>query len=242
MSQENEIVVSIEDITKIYGEGNSKIKEIKNISLNVHNEEIITIMGPSGSGKSTLLNILGTMDTPTQGKVLINDIDVAHTKERKMAKYRRKYIGFIFENFYLLPNLNVIDNVLAPLIPYGIEDSDQKRAKEILEKVGLKGRERSTVKKLSGGQAQRVAIARALINNPKIILADEPTGNLDSQTGISIVNLLIDLSQNGNAVIIVTHDPRIGKKVREQENGRNIWLKDGEFSTKPTYDVLCYEK
>jgi putative ABC transport system ATP-binding protein len=232
----------LQNISKIYGEADLQITALKNINLEINQGELLTIMGPSGSGKSTLLNILGTMDVPTEGKVLINGVDVARVKERKISKYRRQFIGFIFQDYYLLPNLNVIDNVLSPLIPYGISDQDRQRALDILDTVGLKGREKSTVKKLSGGQAQRVAIARALINNPQIILADEPTGNLDSETGKAIVDVLIKLSQSEKTVIIVTHDPRIGQTVGEQRNGRNIWLRDGKFSERPTYDVFCYER
>lgn len=236
------VTVSLQNISKTYGKGELQIQAVKNLNLDLYEGEIVTVMGPSGSGKSTLLNILGTMDIPTTGDVLINGINVARLKERKIAQYRRKFIGFVFQNFYLLPNLNVIDNVLSPLIPYKITTDDRVRALMLLEKLGLKGREKSPVKKLSGGQAQRVAIARALINNPKLLLADEPTGNLDSETGKEIVKTLIQLSQSGTTVIIVTHDPRIGQMVEAQSNGRNIWLQDGEFSENPTYDAFCYDK
>ena len=147
---------------------------------------------------------------------------------------------FIFQSFFLLPNLNVIDNVLIPLIPYGITKEDKERAQKLLITVGLGDRSESKVRKLSGGQSQRVAIARALINDPKILLADEPTGNLDSETGKSIVELLIDLTKKGTTVIIVTHDPRIAAAIEEHPRGRNIWIQDGKLSNEPTYDMYCW--
>lgn len=235
------VLVSLRNVSKIYGKDEAKIEALKGISLDIQEGQIVTIMGPSGSGKTTLLNILGTMDLPTSGEVIVGDIDLAKIKENKIARYRQSLIGMIFQNFYLLPNLDVMNNVLSPLIPYGIKSKDEKRAFDLLKAVGLEGREKSNVRKLSGGQAQRVAIARALVNDPQIILADEPTGNLDSETGKAIINLLISLSQQGKTVIIVTHDPRIGQMVAAMSNGRNIWMQDGAFSDKPTYDVFCYD-
>ena len=198
-------------------------------------------MGPSGSGKSTLLNTLGTMDVPTSVEVLLDGVNVDNLPESKLASFRKNSIGFVFQNFYLLPNMDVLGNVLVPLIPYGITEKDRQRAKDIVKAVGLEGRENSAVNKLSGGQMQRVAIARALINNPKIILADEPTGNLDSETGKTIIDLLLTLTDEGKTVIIVTHDLRIGQMIKEHPKGKNIWLKDGELSEKATYNVACYE-
>jgi len=197
-------------------------------------------MGPSGSGKSTLLNILGAMDKPSSGEVLVNNIDIGNLPERKLSNYRKEEIGFIFQSFYLLPNLDVIGNVLIPLIPYGIKDKDRKRAQELLELVGLGERAKSKVNKLSGGESQRVAIARALINNPKVILADEPTGNLDSETGKSIIELLIKLAEKGKTLIIVTHDPRVASIVSDHPLGKSIWIKDGKLSDQPTYDMYCW--
>ncbi|WP_371804871.1 ABC transporter ATP-binding protein [Candidatus Lokiarchaeum ossiferum] len=239
--RQNRAVISMQDIRKQYGKGDLMIEAVKGINLDIDYGNIVTIMGPSGSGKSTFLNILGTMDKPTTGRVFIEGIDVAQIKERNISQYRKKLIGFVFQNNYLLQNLNVIDNILSPLIPYGISSDDKKRALMLIEKLGLEGREKSTVKKLSGGQAQRVAIARALINQPRILLADEPTGNLDSETGKEIIETLISLSKSGTTIIIVTHDPRIGQMIEMQENGRNIWLEDGKLSDKPSYDVFCYD-
>ena len=233
-------IIKLEQVSKIYGEERTTITALNNVDLEIEEGKIITIMGPSGSGKSTLLNILGAMDIPSSGKVLVGDTDIGRLPERKLSDYRKKIVGFIFQSFYLLPNLDVIGNVLMPLIPYGIKDSDRQKAQELLELVGLGDRAKSKVRKLSGGESQRVAIARALINDPKVILADEPTGNLDSETGKSIIELLIKLAEKGKTIIIVTHDPRIAQVISEHPLGQNIWIKDGELSEKPTYDLYCW--
>lgn len=233
-------LITLKNVSKIYGEGRTEIKALNKVDLEIEKGKIITIMGPSGSGKSTLLNILGAMDAPSSGTVLVNDIEIGSLAERKLSSYRKETVGFIFQSFYLLPNLDVMGNVLIPLIPYKIKDKDRQRAQEILDRVGLGNRGESKVGKLSGGESQRVAIARALINNPKIILADEPTGNLDSETGKSIIELLIKLAEDGKTIIIVTHDPRIAQVISEHPLGKNIWIKDGELSEKPTYDMFCW--
>jgi putative ABC transport system ATP-binding protein len=233
-------LITLKNVSKIYGEGRAQIKALNNVDLEIDQGKIVTIMGPSGSGKSTLLNILGAMDSPSSGTVMVNNLPIGNLAERKLSSYRKNTVGFIFQSFYLLPNLDVMGNVLIPLIPYGIKDNDRQRAQEILDKVGLGNRGYSKVGKLSGGESQRVAIARALINNPKIILADEPTGNLDSETGKSIIELLIKLAEDGKTIIIVTHDPRIAQVVSEHPLGKNIWIKDGQLSDKPTYDMYCW--
>ena len=233
-------LITLKNVSKIYGEERTQIKALDNVDLEIDQGKIVTIMGPSGSGKSTLLNILGAMDSPSSGTVLVNNLPIGNLAERKLSSYRKNTVGFIFQSFYLLPNLDVMGNVLIPLIPYGIKDTDRQRAQEILDKVGLGDRGHSKVGKLSGGESQRVAIARALINNPKIILADEPTGNLDSETGKSIIELLIKLAEDGKTIIIVTHDPRIAQVVSEHPLGKNIWIKDGQLSEKPTYDMYCW--
>jgi len=233
-------LITLNNVSKIYGEGRTEIKALNNVDLEIDQGKIVTIMGPSGSGKSTLLNILGAMDSPSSGTVLVNDIEIGSLAERKLSSYRKETVGFIFQSFYLLPNLDVMGNVLIPLIPYKIKDKDRQRAQEILDRVGLGNRSESKVGKLSGGESQRVAIARALINNPKIILADEPTGNLDSETGKSIIELLIKLAEEGKTIIIVTHDPRIAQVISEHPLGKNIWIKDGQLSEKPTYDMFCW--
>jgi len=235
-------LISIKNISKIYGEQRSVIKALNGIDLTIEKGKIITIMGPSGSGKSTLLNILGAMDIPTEGEVIVDGIDIAKLPERKLSYYRKNTVGFVFQNFYLLPNLDVIGNILIPLIPYGIKQKDRQRAQNLLDRMGLGDRAQSKVRKLSGGESQRVAIARALINDPKIILADEPTGNLDSETGKSIIELLISLAKEGKTIIIVTHDPRVAQIISQNPLGRNIWIKDGQLSNEPTYDMFCWDK
>lgn len=237
---EAETVIKLEKITKIYGEERNAITALDNVDLDIQKGKIITIMGPSGSGKSTLLNILGAMDSPTSGKVLVDGEDIGQLPEKKLFGYRKNTIGFVFQDYYLIPNLDVIGNVLIPLIPYGITEEDRERAQKILDSVGLGNRTESKVNKLSGGQAQRVAVARALINQPKVILADEPTGNLDSETGKSIIELLMKLAEEGTTVVIVTHDPRIAAVVSENERGQNIWIQDGRLSNEPTYDMYCW--
>ena len=233
-------LITLKNVSKVYGEGRTEIKALNDVDLVIEQGKIVTIMGPSGSGKSTLLNILGAMDSPSSGTVLVNDIEIGGLAERKLSSYRKYTVGFIFQSFYLLPNLDVMGNVLIPLTPYGIKDENRQRAQEILDRVGLGKRGHSKVGKLSGGESQRVAIARALINNPKIILADEPTGNLDSETGKSIIELLIKLAEDGKTIIIVTHDPRIAQVISEHPLGKNIWIKDGQLSEKPTYDMFCW--
>lgn len=235
-------LITLKKVSKIYGEERSIIKALDGIDLKIEEGKIITIMGPSGSGKSTLLNILGAMDIPTEGEVIVNEVDIARLPERKLSDYRKNTIGFIFQSFYLLPNLDVMGNVLIPLIPYKIKEEDKQRAQYLLDRVGIGDRGHSKVRKLSGGESQRVAIARALINNPKIILADEPTGNLDSETGKSIIELLISLAKEGKTIIIVTHDPRVAQIISENPLGQNIWIKDGKLSDEPTYDMFCWDK
>ncbi len=233
--------ITLKNVSKIYGEERTTIKALDKIDLTIEEGKILTVMGPSGSGKSTLLNILGAMDKPTSGEVFVNNFEIGDLPERKLSNYRKNQVGFIFQNFYLLPNLNVIDNVLIPLVPFGIKEKDREKAQEILEIVGLGDRAKTKVVKLSGGESQRVAIARALINDPKLILADEPTGNLDTETGKSIVETLINLAEKGTTLIIVTHDPRVVSLVRKHPLGRSIWIKDGKLSEQATYDLDCWD-
>jgi len=230
-------LIKLKNISKIYGEETRTIKALDRVDLNIDEGKVITIMGPSGSGKSTLLNLIGAMDDPSSGEVYVNNIEIGSLPERKLAIFRKNVIGFVFQNYYLLPNVDVIGNVLVPLIPYKISLHDRMRAIELLEIVGLGDRIHSKVGKLSGGESQRVAIARALINDPAVILADEPTGNLDSTTGKSIVELLISFTEREKTVIIVTHDPRIAKMVSENPYGKNIWIKDGRLTEDPEFDM-----
>lgn len=230
-------LIELKKVSKIFGEEIRTIKALDNLDLTIEKGKVITIMGPSGSGKSTLLNLIGAMDDPTSGEVYVNNTEIGRLPERKLAVFRKNIIGFVFQNYYLLPNIDVVGNVLLPLIPYGISSQNRMKALELLELVGLGDRIHSKVSKLSGGESQRVAIARALINDPEVILADEPTGNLDSKTGKSIVELLINLTEQGKTVIIVTHDPRIAKMVLEHRYGKNIWINDGKLIDNPDFDI-----
>ena len=230
-------LINLKKVSKVYGVETRILKALDNVDLKIEEGKVITIMGPSGSGKTTLLNLIGAMDDPSSGEVFVNGIEVGSLPERKLSEYRKKVVGFVFQNYYLIPNMDVIGNVLIPLIPYGISLQDRMRAIELLEMVGLGDRIHSRVGKLSGGESQRVAIARALINNPAVILADEPTGNLDSTTGKSIVELLISLTERRKTVIIVTHDPRIAKMVSENTYGKNIWIKDGRLTDDADFDM-----
>lgn len=212
------------DVKKFYKMGTVLVKALNGVSLTVEDGEFLSIMGPSGSGKSTLLNILGALDKPTSGSVYFDNIDLARVDESVLYQLRRKKVGFIFQSFNLIPTLSALENVIIPLVPTPIPNYKRiKKAKNLLDRVGLAKRMLHKPSELSGGERQRVAIARALINNPTIVLADEPTGNVDSTTGEEIMQLLRELNQNmGTTLVVVTHDPEIGKST-----SRIIRLKDG---------------
>src|SRR6056297_4239206 len=231
-------LIDLQEVNKTFGEGHRKIRALDEVTLKIEEGDLISIMGPSGSGKSTLLYIIGAMDKPNSGKVLINGRNVANLPEGKLSEHRKDMIGFVFQNYYLISKLDVLGNVLMPLVPYKKNRKlGKKRALKLIKFVGLEGREHSKVGKLSGGESQRVAIARALINDPKIVLADEPTGNLDSESGKKIVEYLIQLAENGKTVIIVTHDPRIVRMVKDHPLGKNIWISDGKLIEDPNFSV-----
>ncbi len=219
-------VIELQNVEKIYNEGKeNELKVLKGISLSIKEGEYASIVGPSGSGKSTLMHIMGCLDRPTKGKVLIDGIDVSKLNDEQLAKIRREKIGFIFQQFYLIPVLNAIENVKVPMNLNNYKHIDKEaRAIELLKKVGLEHRIYNFPNQLSGGEMQRVAIARALANDPKIILADEPTGNLDTKRGEEIINLLEKLNKQGRTIIIVTHDLNIAKRAK-----RKIMIKDGEL-------------
>ena len=206
---------------------NTPTKVLKDISLQVMQGEFVSIMGPSGSGKSTLLYILGGLDTPTSGHVLLNGTDISRFGDEKMSRIRRQKIGFVFQFYNLIPNLNVEENIMLPLLLDGKKMGGyRKQLEQILEIVGLSDRRRHTPRELSGGQQQRVAIARALISNPEILFADEPTGNLDSKTGAEIMALLREINQtSGQTIIMVTHSPEAA-----QSSSRVIHVQDGVIS------------
>lgn len=210
------------DIWKIY-RGGVETVALKGINIKIEDGEYVAIMGPSGSGKSTLLHIMGLLDTPTKGKVVLDRTDVSTLSENERAVIRRRKIGFVFQAFNLVPHLTVIENVELPLLLDGVPRAERRRrAAKMLEEVGLSHRLYHYPSQLSGGQKQRVAIARALINNPSIILADEPTGNLDSKTGEVILNMFDKLHEDGHTLVVVTHDPEVAKRAE-----RVIKIKDG---------------
>lgn len=223
----NTIAVEGKHIIKDFQIGTTTTKVLKDISLQVMQGEFVSIMGPSGSGKSTLLYILGGMDTPTSGQVFLNGMDISRFEDEKMSRIRRQKIGFVFQFYNLIPNLNVEENIMLPLLLDGKKMSEyKKQLYQILEIVGLSDRRRHTPRELSGGQQQRVAIARALIGSPEILFADEPTGNLDSKTGIEIMNLLREINQTtGQTIIMVTHSPEAAKS-----SSRVITVQDGNLS------------
>lgn len=218
------IAVEGKHIIKNFQIGSTTTKVLKDISLQVMQGEFVSIMGPSGSGKSTLLYILGGPDIPTSGHVLLNGTDISHFGDEKMSRIRRQKIGFVFQFYNLIPNLNVEENIMLPLLLDGKKMSDyKKQLHQILKIVGLSERRRHTPRELSGGQQQRVAIARALIGNPEILFADEPTGNLDSETGAEIMSLLREINQTtGQTIIMVTHSPEAA-----QSSSRAITVQDG---------------
>ncbi|WP_324824348.1 ABC transporter ATP-binding protein [Sinanaerobacter sp. ZZT-01] len=218
------IAVEGKHIVKDFRIGNTTTKVLKDVSLQVMQGEFVSIMGPSGSGKSTLLYILGGLDAPTGGSVCLGGIDISHLEDEKMSRIRRQNIGFVFQFYNLIPNLNVEENIMLPLLLDGKRMRDyKKQLNHILEVVGLSDRRRHTPRELSGGQQQRVAIARALIGNPEILFADEPTGNLDSNTGEGIMHLLCDINrESGQTIIMVTHSPEAAKS-----SSRIITVRDG---------------
>ena len=204
-------VIELENVQKIYSMGDEKVYALKGISFSVEQGEFISIMGPSGSGKSTCMNMIGCLDTPTSGIVRIDGMETLKMKEKALAELRNRTIGFVFQQYHLIPSMTVLENVMLPLKYKRLEYSKRKSLAEIaLEKVGLIERAKHRPNELSGGQKQRVAIARAIITEPKIILADEPTGALDTKTGEQVMTLFREINKSGTTVIIVTHDARIG--------------------------------
>jgi len=219
-------IVVAKDLTKIYGNGTNRVEALKGVNLNVQQGEFIAVLGPSGSGKTTLLNMLGALDRPTRGQVFIGNVETSRVAERNLYRIRRGKLGFIFQTYYLVPTLNAMQNVLMPVLPIRGNKRYEKRAQRLLDIVGLKDRTHHKPGELSGGEQQRVAIARALILNPPVVLADEPTGNLDTKTGAEIIELMKRLNkERGKTFIIVTHDRRIADIAE-----RALYLLDGELS------------
>ena len=220
-------LIDLRNINKTYRNGDQELKVLKNINLTVEEGEFVAIMGPSGSGKSTLMNIIGMLDRPSTGEYFLGNEDVANLGDKKLAKVRNNQVGFVFQQFFLLSKLNALQNVELPLIYAGASQGSRKNlAKQYLEKVDLGTRMTHLPSELSGGQKQRVAIARALVNNPSIILADEPTGALDTKTGEQIMELLTELNAEGKTIIMVTHEPEIAAYAKRQ-----IVIRDGVISS-----------
>jgi len=216
--------LNLEKVTKIYGTGETQVTALDGVSLEVASGEVVSVVGHSGSGKTTLLNMMGALDRPTSGRIFLEEEEISRIPEHQLYRVRREKIGFIFQSFHLIPTLNALENVLAPTLPLG-ERRFEERARELLESVGLGARLPHRPSQLSGGEMQRVAIARALIHEPKLILADEPTGNLDSKTGEEIINLLLRLNkEKGVTLVIVTHEPEIAKKA-----DRTVSIRDGRI-------------
>ena len=216
-------IIEVKDITKHYSLGTQTVEALRGVSFDIKQGEFIAIMGPSGSGKSTLMNIIGCLDSPTNGTYYLNQKEVSTLEGDELAGIRNTEIGFVFQNFHLLARNSALDNVMLPLKYAGIDKSDQiGRATEALSQVGLQSRMDHQPSELSGGQQQRVAIARALVNNPSILFADEPTGNLDSQTGHDVMQLFHSLHQQGQTIILITHENEIAAEAQ-----RTIFIKDG---------------
>lgn len=219
-----EPIIKLDNIIRNFPLGTEVVKVLRGISLEIQKGEYVALMGPSGSGKSTLMNLLGCLDTPTKGTYILNGTNVSHLSDNQLAEIRNQEIGFVFQTFNLLPRSTALDNVALPMIYAGKPESERMtRAKEILKDVGLSDRMDHKPNQLSGGQRQRVAVGRALVNHPSIILADEPTGNLDSKTSVEIMALFDEIHSRGNTVILVTHEEDIAKHAH-----RIIRLMDGE--------------
>jgi putative ABC transport system ATP-binding protein len=233
-----EELITIKHLQKTYVIGEEVINALKDVSLTIYKNEYVALMGPSGSGKSTLMNMLGCLDSPTSGEYILNQLSVAQMSDNQLAEVRNKQIGFVFQTFNLLPRATTLENVALPLVYAGFSKVERdERAKEVLESVGLGNRMNHKPNELSGGQRQRVAVARALVNNPAIILADEPTGNLDSKTSVEIMGLFEEIHKKGNTIILVTHEEDIALHAH-----RIVRLKDGLVeSDSPNPKITTYK-
>lgn len=217
-------LIAMSNIDRVYGRGMSSVRALDIESLQINRGDFVAVTGPSGCGKTTLLNLIGALDRPSRGSIVINNVNVSVLGEAALSRFRREMVGFIFQSYCLLPSLSALQNVLVPAYPVGAGRSYKDKASRLLKMVGLAGKENRRPAQLSGGEQQRVAVARALLLEPEIILADEPTGNLDSVTGSGIIELLKKMSEEGKTVVIATHDRRVAGRC-----GRNIQLEDGRM-------------
>lgn len=216
-------MLEINNVSKIYGEGSGEVAALRNINLSIGDSDFVAIIGPSGSGKSTLLNLIGGLDHPSSGQVVLDGARIDNLDETALVDFRRTKFAYVFQQYHLIPSLTALENVLLPLTFRGAQDDDEERALAMLAKVGLAERAKHKPSQLSGGEQQRVAIARALINNCSLILADEPTGNVDQDTGISILGLFEQLNAEGHTIVMITHSPEVANRAK-----RTIALRDGE--------------
>ena len=220
-------MIQVKDVHKSYDLGETFVHALRGVSFNIEEGEFVSIMGPSGSGKSTLMNIVGCLDTPSEGTYLLNDRNVGNLDEEQLAGIRNEEIGFVFQKFQLLPRSSALENVALPLKYASVKQSERLiRAEEVLDKVGLANRLTHKPTELSGGEQQRVAIARALVNSPSILFADEPTGNLDSKTGDQVLDIFKDLNKRGQTIVVITHEREVAK-----QSQRTITIKDGEIGS-----------
>ena len=220
-------MIQVKDVHKSYDLGETLVHALRGVSFSIEEGEFVSIMGPSGSGKSTLMNIVGCLDTPSEGTYLLNDRNVGNLDEEQLAGIRNEEIGFVFQKFQLLPRSSALENVALPLKYASVKQSERLiRAEEVLDKVGLTNRLTHKPTELSGGEQQRVAIARALVNSPSILFADEPTGNLDSKTGDQVLEIFKDLNKRGQTIVVITHEREVAKRSQ-----RTITIKDGEIGS-----------
>ncbi|WRH67539.1 MAG: ABC transporter ATP-binding protein [Planktothrix sp. GU0601_MAG3] len=223
-SQTNPVIIHLENVTKVYGMGDIQVQALKGVTLTVEQGEYCSIMGASGSGKSTAMNIIGCLDRPSTGSYYLDGVNVAQMSENNLARIRNIKLGFVFQQFHLLPQLSALENVVLPMMYAGIPSAERReRAKQALIRVGLENRLNNKPNQLSGGQQQRVAIARAIVNHPVLLLADEPTGALDSQTTQEVMDIFTELNAGGMTVVMVTHESEVARQTR-----RIVWFKDGE--------------
>lgn len=220
----DDIIIRLENISKVYGTGNTEVKALSQVNLTIEKGEYCSIMGASGSGKSTVMNVIGCLDQPTSGRYYLDSVDVSHLNDAQLAGIRNVKIGFVFQQFHLLPQLTALENVMLPMVYAGISSQERRdRAMSALKRVGLENRQLNKPNQLSGGQQQRVAIARAIVNQPVLLLADEPTGALDSHTTAEVIGLFSQLNGEGITVVMVTHEPDVARLTK-----RIVWFRDGE--------------